>query len=82
MRYPPPRPLFFAIARTGRSHLLDAVFGNVCLSQSAAFAMETVEVGAVEVFRPTAAAPAVQLATADVLGQDGAGEFVITVHLV
>ena len=43
MRYPPPRPLFFAIARTGRSHLLDAVFGNVRFSQPAAFSASSLD---------------------------------------
>ncbi len=63
----------------GRPNVVELASGHVGFTQPPALAMEAVEVRPVEVFAP--AAPARGLAAADELGQDDAGEFVISVHL-
>ncbi len=63
----------------GRPNVVEQMLLYVGFAQPPALAIEAVEVRPVEVFAP--AAPATRLAAADVLGQDDAGEFVISVHL-
>ena len=73
--------LSFALlpSTTGRPNVVELASGHVGFTQPPALAMEAVEVRPVEVFAP--AAPATRLAAADILGQDDAGEFVVTAHL-
>jgi len=74
LSFPPLPPV------AGRPNVVELAPGYVGFAQPPALAMETVEVRPVEGFR-FPAAPATRLAAADILGQDDAGEFVISVHL-